>query len=94
MLPLDKSSLTILLKSSKRIFGKIFDGEMLSRMLPTTLHQIFREIIFNSKTFVKRIIGTGNLLLIESINIITHLHMGTELNSAVGANSRLAIQQD
>ena len=39
--------------SSKSVFGKIFEGEMLIRTLPTTLLQIFCKISFNPKVIVR-----------------------------------------
>ena len=37
------------ISQKKKIIGKIFEGEMLIRKLPTTLLQIFLKNIFNSK---------------------------------------------
>ena len=39
--------------SIKSIAGKVFEGEMLFRRLPRTLHEIICEIILNSKVIVK-----------------------------------------
>ena len=38
------------------MIGKIFEGEMLIRTLPTTFLQIFSKIILNSKVSVKSIL--------------------------------------
>ena len=39
---------------------KIFEGKMLIRRVPTTLLQIFRKIMFNSKVMTKSIIDTDS----------------------------------
>ena len=45
------------------MFGEIFEGETLVRTPPTTLLQIFCELILNSLVIVKSIIDPdGNLL--------------------------------
>ena len=41
--------------AGKSIIRKIFDGEMLNKIIPTTLLQIFCETIINSKVIVKSI---------------------------------------
>ena len=46
-------------RRSKGIFGKIFEGEMLIRTLPSTLLQIFCKIILNFKDFIKSIMDPG-----------------------------------
>ena len=46
--------------AGKSIFGKLFDEEMFIKTLLTTLLQIFRKIILNSKIAVKSIRDPDN----------------------------------
>ena len=69
MLTAAKTSLTILMKSSGfSTIGKIFEGEMLIRTLPTTLLQIFCKIILNSKVIVKSIIDPDDNSWMNSLS--------------------------
>ena len=64
MLTATKSSLAILMKSSRqRHSKKTFDGEMLIRTLTTTLLQISCKNFLNSKVIVKNIIDPDNHFL-------------------------------
>ena len=67
MLTATKSSLAILMKSSRqRHSKKIFEGEMLIRPLPTALLQISCKISLNSKVIVKNTIDPDNHFLRNS----------------------------
>ena len=65
-----KSSQTILLNlAGKRKIGKIFEGEMLIRILPTTLLQIFCKIILISQAIVKSIENPDDNFLEEFLSM-------------------------